>query len=435
MRIVQITPGAGGMYCGNCFRDNTLVAEFRRAGHDVLMIPLYLPMTLDEEDQSSGIPVFFSGVTVYLEQKFPVLGKMPEWLHKQLASPAVLKWAGRKAGKTRASELGELTLSMIKGEEGKQAREISELIGYLKHHARADVICLSNALLAGMVRSLKRQLDVPVVCTLQGEDSFLDGLPESHRQLTWNTLAERCREVDLFIAPSHYFARLMAERLRISPEKMKVVYNGIQLDGWECASPQSPPALGFFARMCKEKGLHTLVRAFILLKQRGRVPNLKLHIGGAMGPSDEPFVNELKLQLQGSGVLGDVTFFSNITKQQKQQFFRRISVLSVPAEFGEAFGLYLLEAWAAGVPVVQPPVAAFPELVRETGGGLVSQNVTADSLADAIETILQDEAKRQQIGRNARNAIEARFTSAKMAADMIEAFQVGAGARTATLAN
>ena len=61
------------MYCGNCFRDNTLVAEFRRAGHEVLMIPLYLPMTLDEENQSSGIPVFFSGVTVYLEQKFPIL--------------------------------------------------------------------------------------------------------------------------------------------------------------------------------------------------------------------------------------------------------------------------------------------------------------------------------------------------------------------------
>src|SRR5690242_21881026 len=85
MRIVQISPGAGGMYCGNCFRDNTLVAGLRREGHDVLMVPLYLPMTLDEEDQASGMPIFFSGVTVYLEQKVPLLGKMPGWMHKRLA--------------------------------------------------------------------------------------------------------------------------------------------------------------------------------------------------------------------------------------------------------------------------------------------------------------------------------------------------------------
>src|SRR5690242_19215101 len=144
MRIIQITPGAGGMYCGNCFRDNAMVAELRRQGHDVLMVPLYLPMTLDEEDQSSGIPIFFGGVNVYLEQKVPLMGKMPGWLHKQLASPSVLSWASRRAAKTRATELGELTLSMIKGEEGRQVREIDELIAYLKKHLQPEIVSLSN---------------------------------------------------------------------------------------------------------------------------------------------------------------------------------------------------------------------------------------------------------------------------------------------------
>src|SRR4029078_12023032 len=133
-RIVQITPGAGGMYCGNCFRDNTLVAGLRREGHDVVMLTLYLQMTLDEDDQASGMPIFFSGVTVYLEQKVPLLGKMPGWMHKRLASPGLLKWAARRATKTRASELGDLTLSMIRGEEGRQSREIDELVVYLKQH-------------------------------------------------------------------------------------------------------------------------------------------------------------------------------------------------------------------------------------------------------------------------------------------------------------
>jgi glycosyltransferase involved in cell wall biosynthesis len=240
------------MYCGNCFRDNALVAEFRRRGHEVLMIPLYLPMTLDEEDQSSGIPVFFGGINVYLEQKLPLLGKMPDWLHKQLASPSLLKWASGRAAKTRASDLGDLTLSMIKGEEGKQVREIDELVKYLRQHQMPDVISLSNALLVGMARKLKRDLKVPVVCTLQGEDSFLDGLPDSHREKTWQTLSERCRDVDLFIAPSQYFADLMAKRLNIPAEKMTIVHNGLHLDGWKAdnASP-NPPVLGFFARMCR----------------------------------------------------------------------------------------------------------------------------------------------------------------------------------------
>ena len=425
MRIIQITPGAGGMYCGNCFRDNTLVAEFRRQGHEVLMIPLYLPMTLDEENQSSGIPIFFGGINVYLEQKLPLMGKMPDFLHKQLASPALLKWASRRAAKTRASELGELTLSMIKGEEGRQVREINDLIAYLRQHERPEIISLSNALLAGMARKMKRELNLPVVCTLQGEDYFLDSLPESHRQATWEALSERCRDVDLFIAPSNYFAELMGRRLKISEEKMTVVYNGLKLDGWSPTSTNTspnPPVLGFFARMCKEKGLDLLVDAFILLKKRGRIPHLKLHVGGAMGPGDEPFVNDLKLRLQGNGVLGDVTFFSNLTKEQKQQFFRRISVMSVPAMYGEAFGLYLLEAWAAGVPVVQPPAAAFPELIEATGGGVVAKSATPESLAESIEDVLLNESKRTQLGRSARSSMEERFTAETMARSMTEAF-------------
>jgi glycosyltransferase involved in cell wall biosynthesis len=422
MRIVQITPGAGGMYCGNCFRDNTLVAEFRRQGHDVLMIPLYLPMTLEEENQSSGIPVFFSGINVYLEQKLPFLGKMPDFLHKQLASPSLLKWASRRAAKTRASELGELTLSMIKGEEGRQAREIDELLRYLRQHDRPEIIALSNALLIGMARRIKRELNVTVVCTLQGEDYFLDSLPESHRQKTWDALSERCRDVDLFIAPSNYFAELMGRRLRIPDEKISVVYNGLKLDGWSTGTPPNPPVLGYFARMCREKGLDLLVEAFILLKKRGRVPHLKLHVGGAMGPGDEPFVNDLKMRLQGNGVLGDVTFFSNLTKDQKQQFFRRISVMSVPAMYGEAFGLYLLEAWAAGVPVVQPPAAAFPELIEATGGGAVANSAAPEALAESIEQMLLDESRRAQLGRSARASMEERFTAETMARNMTEAF-------------
>src|SRR5690349_7479278 len=174
MSIVQITPGARSMYCGGCFRDNALVTALRRLGHNTVMVPLYLPMTLDEEDQSRGTPIFFGGINVYLEQKSAVFSKLPQWLHRLLDSPSLLQWAAGSAAKTRPEDLGDLTLSMLRGEQGHQVRELDELVGWLKTHFRPDVICLSNALLLGLVRRFKQELRVPVVCLLAGEDSFLD---------------------------------------------------------------------------------------------------------------------------------------------------------------------------------------------------------------------------------------------------------------------
>src|SRR5215207_6973794 len=158
MNIVQITPGAGAMFCGNCFRDNALVQALRKQGHDALMVPLYLPLTLDEEDQSAGTPIFFSGINVYLQQKSALFREAPDWFRNLFTSRSLLKWAAGKAAKTRAEELGDLTLSILRGEEGNQARELEELIAWLKTQPRPDVICLSNVLLIGMVRQLKTEL-------------------------------------------------------------------------------------------------------------------------------------------------------------------------------------------------------------------------------------------------------------------------------------
>ena len=79
MNFVQLTPGAGAMYCGGCLRDNALVAALRQQGHQVLMVPLYLPLTLDEQDQSAGSPIFFGGINVYLAQKAPLFREAPGW--------------------------------------------------------------------------------------------------------------------------------------------------------------------------------------------------------------------------------------------------------------------------------------------------------------------------------------------------------------------
>jgi glycosyltransferase involved in cell wall biosynthesis len=265
---------------------------------------------------------------------------------------------------------------------------------------------------------------------LQGEDYFLDSLAETHRDVAWKTLAERAAETDLFIAPSNYFAELMSQRLSLPADRVRVVYNGVNLDGFdapEIANRKSPtahpPVLGYFARMCREKGLDRLVEAFILLKRRDGCRDLKLHIGGGCGPSDEPFVESLRVRLKALGVMHDVEFHPNLTRKQKIEFLRELTVFSVPALYGEAFGLYVIEALASGVPVVQPRAAAFPELVQTTGGGVLYEPGEPKELADAVEQLLARPEQRRAFGEAGRKVVLEKFTSECMARNIAQVFQ------------
>lgn len=424
VNIVQITPGAGGMYCGNCFRDNALVAEMRRKGHPTLMVPLYMPMTLDEESTVGDTPIFFNGINVYLEQKSQFFRRAPKWLHKITGSALFLKLAVRRAAKTRAEDVGELMISMLQGEEGNQARELDELIAFLQTQDKPDVVCLSNMMLAGLARGIRQRLDTRVVCMLQGEDAYVDAMPPQWSRQAWAAMQERAKDIDLFIAPSEYFADLMTRRLHLPKGKVKVVHNGINLDGFSVEpQPANPPIIGFLARMCPEKGLDTLVQAFMILKSRDRIPGLQLWIAGGCGPGDEPFVSRIHQRLTRGGWMPSVRFKPNLTRKEKQQFLRSLSVLSVPALYGEAFGLYLIEALASGVPVVQPRHAAFPELVEKTGGGLICEPGNPNSLADALEQLLLHPVKAKSLGLVGRQAVEEQFSVSAMAESTIKVFR------------
>ena len=420
MHILQITPGAGKMYCGNCFRDNALVAALRKAGHEVTMVPLYLPFTLDEEDQSGDTPIFFNGVNVFLEQQSSLYRNAPRWLHKLVGSDSILNWAANRVGKTRAEEVGELTVSMLNGEEGNQARELEELIDWLKHQPKPDVISLSNSLLLGLARRLKEAIGVPVVCLLQNEAPYIDSMPEEFRTQVWRIMTERTWKVDHFIAPSKFYAERMREKLKLPENRVHVIYNGINHEGYNAGkTPPNPPVIGFFSRMCKDKGLDTLIDAFIKLKTDNRIPQLKLKIGGGCSPSDEKFVQGMRDRLHTKALLGETEFHPNLNREDKQAFLKSLSVLSVPAQFGEAFGFYVIEAMAAGVPVVQPRCASFPELIEATGGGLVYDYQLPGSLAAALEEMLHNPSATKTLGLKAQKVVREKFSSENMAREVV----------------
>ncbi len=419
MRFVQITAGTGDFYCGNCVRDDALVKALARQGHEALMVPLYLPM-VTEESVMEEVPLFYGGINVYLQQKLGVFRKTPRWMDALFDAAPLLKIAAKKTGMTKARDLGEITLSTLLGEEGKQAKELERLVEWLVEYGKPEVVCLSNALLAGLARRIRTVLGVPVLCTLQGEDGFLDSLPLPYRDQAWETLTHRAREIDGFIAVSQYYKDIMLKRLGLPAERVHVIYNGISLEGYSPSRKRPDvPVLGYLARMCRDKGLQTLVRAFIALKKRDRVKNLRLKVGGAMTLSDQPFVNSLRQELASAELSAFATFSPNLTRREKIAFLEELSVLSVPATYGEAFGLYVIEAMAAGVPVVQPNHAAFPELIEATGGGILYDPTQSEGLVNALETLFLDTERIHHLGEKGRNSVMNHFATDRMARDVV----------------
>lgn len=428
MRIAYLAAGAAGMYCGSCLHDNTVAAALQAAGHEVALLPLYTPIRTDEPDVSMT-RVFYGAVNVYLQQKSAIFRHTPAFLDRQLDRRALLDRVGRFAGSTDAAELGELTLSVLRGEDGRQAKELAKLIEWLEGF-RPEVVHLANALFAGMARPIRRALGVPVACGLTGEDLFLDALEEPWRSEVLAELRLRAADADGFVAPSLFYAGKMAPLLGVPRERIHVVPLGIRLEGY--AEPGAAPAapgrrwsdggpepftVGYLARQCPEKGLHHLVEAFEILSAGWPVerPRPRLAVAGWIGARDAPWVDELRQRLAAAGLAGQAEMGGEVDLAGKHAFLARLDALSVPAVYEEPKGLYVLEALAAGVPVVQPRHGAFPELIQATRAGLLVEPGSPAALAEGLRRLADDPAVARELGRRGREAVRAHHGAAEMA--------------------
>lgn len=426
MRILQLTPGTGHFYCGNCLRDHALSAALRRLGHEASIVPLYLPFQLEESPLPRRERVHMGGINLYLQHKHPWMRRLPGFLRRWMDAPRLLRWSSRMGDMTDAASHADMTLSMLRGSDGRQQWELARLIDWLKKSGeRPDVIILCNALLIGLARPLREAMGCRVICTLQGEDAFLDALPVAASRQAWSLVRERAAGVDAFIAVSGYYADVMRGRLGLRERQVHVVYNGIDFDGFPTSLPSWPrnpeaPVIGFLARMCEEKGLITLVEAFIQLRQRGRVPHAKLRVAGVMLKPDRRLVSQMQTRLDEAGFAADSSFHPNLSREQKLVHLASLDLFSAPATYGEAFGLYVIEAMAAGAPVVQPRHGAFPELIEATGGGTLCEPNDPGSLADALERLLLDHDAARRLAAQGFHAARERFTSERMARDVAE---------------
>jgi glycosyltransferase involved in cell wall biosynthesis len=422
MRIAYITAGAAGNFCGSCMHDNTLVAALAAQGHDALLIPTYTPIRTDEKDVSTH-RVFFGGINVYLQQKLALFRHTPWTLDRLLDFPALLRWVSRFAVKTQAEDLGDLTISVLRGEHGHQRKEIDKLVHWLAGEVRPQVVALTNVLLSGMVHPIKARLGVPVLATLQGDDIYLEALPEKYRRQSIELIHDHCREIDGFIATSRYYADFMAGYLGISRERTHVIYPGLNLRGHGGPAPPrdgQPLTVGYFARVCPEKGFHLLAEAFRLLHQDPAAPPLGLRASGWLGENNRPYFHEVQQRLRGWGLADRFEYVESPDHNSKVRFLQGLDVLSVPTTYREPKGLYVLEALANGVPVVQPRHGSFPELVEATGGGLLVEPDDPADLARGLRRLLDDAPLRRKLGGAGKEVVHGRFNAAAMARETAE---------------
>ena len=433
LRIAYLAAGAGGMLCGSCIHDNALVRELQRRGHNALLLPIYTPLRTDEENVSYG-RVFYGAVNIYLEQKLPLWSRAPAAIRRLLDNPRLLSRVTRSASATDARDLGELALSMVRGEEGRQLAELRSLAQWLAGEFRPDVVHLTNSMLVGMVHLIREALpDALIVCSLQGEDIFLQDLEEPHKSAVVHEMKSRVREVDVLVAPNDYYAATMADILDQPLAGIDVARLGIELEGHggrEAEPPASPLVIGYLARMCPEKGFHLAAEAFRELSDRLGPGQVRFRAAGYLGGRDQAYFEQQRRRIAGWGLEPHFDWLGEISRDEKIEFLAGLHVFVLPTVYREAKGLPALEAMANGVPAVLPDHGAFPEVLERTGGGTLFPAGDVSALADAVERLAGDAERRSHLGRSGLDGVRRHYPASLMAADTLAAYRRGLARRT-----
>jgi len=424
MRVVYITAGAAGRYCGACFRDNTVASELLARGHDVELVPLYTPTVTDEPNVSLGT-TFFGGVNVYLQQRFSFFRSSPWFLDRLLDSSWLLNSAGRWGTRTDPAELGETTVSVLRGESGFQRKELDKLLSWLRSRPRPDLVHLGNSLLSGLAPAVKQALSCPVCCTLQGEDLFLEALKEPYRSQARERIRANAEFIDQFHAVSGYHGRVMRDYLELPGSQVSVIRSGIHVDDFEPSdsAPSRPFTVGYLARIAPEKGLHLLCEAYRSVARELDPGETRLLVAGDPATDHSGYLRGIRKRMRRWGLEDSFQYRGCLNREKKIRFLHELDVLSVPTCYDEPRGLYALEAQACGVPVVQPRRGVFPEIIEATGGGLLVEPDNPAALARGILDLHRDPETSAELGRRGRDGVRAHYDARKLAAATLQSYE------------
>jgi len=417
MKTLLIIPGSGDrFYCGNCFRDNLHAQALRNAGQEVVIMPLYLPFT--DRSFLADTPLFFPATSYYVSQKYFGERKMPKFVEKMLDAPSSLRLASSFSGATSAKGMEQITLSMIKGDDAYFAKQSEKLIDWIVNHDRPDIIHLSSSMLIGIAKAIKNRTNIPVVCSLQDEEIWIDKLECKYAKEAWNAIEKNVKYVDRFIASSEFYKSAALNKVS-KIEDIDVVYPGVNIEKYISSNYlKKPPVIGFFYRISHENGLDILAEAFVQLKSKNLIPDLKLKIGGGYTRENKRFINHVKRILKPCA--NDVIWANNYTIEEHYSFYKDISLICAPIRFNEAVGLYLCEAFAAGKPAVVPGTGSFSEIVGDAG--LLYSPNDSEHLAEALTLMLTDHVLYDKCKENALHLSHERYNETTAAEHLIKIY-------------
>ena len=422
-RLAYIAAGAAGMYCGSCIHDNTLARALIRRGIDVALVPTYTPIRTDEEDVSED-RVFFGGINVYLQHKSALFRHTPWLFDRLLDRPGLLNRLGKLSSSTSPEDLGGLTVSMLEGKAGPQAKELDKLIHWLREF-RPDIVQLTNSIFLGLADPIQQALGIPVIVAFQGEDIFLDALVEPYRTRARELMVQHAARAMGFVATSDYCASAMSAYVEVDREKVDVVPLGIDLRGYpesRARNALDEIRIGYLARICPEKGLHILVEAFYQLVQNSD-RDLTLHVAGWLGKKDETYCEGVKRQASSWGVEDRIEYTHDFSRKEKVAFLRDLDILSVPTPYQEAKGLFALESMACGVPVVLPNHGSYPEYIAKTEGGILVDTLKPADVATGILRLIDDPDLRMDLSAKGAAGVRAYYNDDRMAEDAIKVYE------------
>ncbi|NQT37274.1 MAG: glycosyltransferase family 4 protein [Planctomycetes bacterium] len=459
MNVVHLVAGAGAAYCGSCLHGHELARSLQALGHDTLIVPLYTPLHTEGVSATESrhyAPLKLGGINVYLQQKWALFRHLPRLVSRTLDWSPLVRLVTRRAASTQPESLGALTVSVLQGEEGRQRRELDRLVDFLATQPKPDVVHLSNVLLVGVAREIHRRLKVPVVCSLTGEDLFVEQLPEPFLSQARDLLRRRSADLAALVAMNGYYADFMAEYLDYPREKIHVIHPGLNLDGYPvppdggkgdaekgdgtllperpegCFAQKSPVpffrddqtiTIGYLARICPDKGLHQLAEAFALLADDETLPKMRLRAAGQLNPADRPYLRRIERQLANAGLADRFDYAGVLSRDEKIRFLESLDLMSVPTVYRESKGLPIIEAWAAGVPVVLPAHGAFIEMVQDTGGGLLCNPDDPAALAAGLKRLIQNPEQAAQCGRRGQRAVHERYHTRRMARETVAMYE------------
>jgi glycosyltransferase involved in cell wall biosynthesis len=423
MKILYVTAGAADMYCGSCLLDNALASEMMARGHHVVLLPIYTP-TLTDEKNVSQRKVIFGGISIYLEQYLSVFRKTPWILDRVWDSPWLLRLFSGRGISPNPARLGELTVSMLKGKDGFQHKEIEKMLHWLRAEEPFDIVQLPNSLLIALARPIRETLNRPVCVTLQGEDFFLEGLPDAHRSAALDLIREKVETVDAFMTMNEPYADFMSNLLGIPAQKMHVVPLGINLSGFQPRQPTGmlPRKIGYLARVAPEKGLHMLCEAYRILRKDPSLPALRLEAAGYLAPEHQHYFEKLQRLMQSSGLGHEFRYHGSLDRRSKLEFLKQLDVFSVPVTYDDPKGLPVLEAMASGVPVVQPRLGSFGHILSRTSGGILVEPNDPEALAEGIRCVLTDALLEKRLARDAVAGVRQYHSVAHMAEQTLELY-------------